>query len=120
MSGVVTEAASTSTHRTWRLAGRLVGFAAASLSLGAAAGVIWWLVVKPPAYELNSNMVLHYRFGSRPADRNRGMALATQPRLVSGAGGVGMRNGGGSHLLARRLSARARGLPSSFGSSATR
>ena len=55
MSGVVTEAASASTHRTWRLAGRLVGFAAASLCLGAAAGVIWWLVVKPPAYELNSN-----------------------------------------------------------------
>jgi hypothetical protein len=55
MSSIVTEAPSASTHRTWRLAGRLAGFAAASLCLGAAAGVIWWLVVKPPAYELNSN-----------------------------------------------------------------
>jgi len=33
----------------------LLGFFAGSLALGAAAGVVWWLVVKPPAYELNSN-----------------------------------------------------------------
>jgi hypothetical protein len=38
-----------------RLAVRLLAFAAASLGLGAAAGVLWWLVVNPPAYELNSN-----------------------------------------------------------------
>jgi hypothetical protein len=38
-----------------RLAIRLLAFAAASLGLGAAAGVLWWLVVNPPAYELNSN-----------------------------------------------------------------
>lgn len=49
----MTEASSTSTRR--RVAWRLAGFAAASLGLGAAAGVVWWLVVKPPAYELNSN-----------------------------------------------------------------
>jgi hypothetical protein len=30
-------------------------FLAGSLVLGAAAGVVWWLVVQPPAYELNSN-----------------------------------------------------------------
>ena len=29
--------------------------AAASLGIGAAGGVLWWLIVKPPAYELNSN-----------------------------------------------------------------
>ena len=55
MSGVVTESASSSSRATWRLAGRLAGLAAASLGLGVAAGVVWWLVVKPPAYELNSN-----------------------------------------------------------------
>jgi hypothetical protein len=33
----------------------LVAFFAGSLALGAAAGVVWWLLVKPPAYELNSN-----------------------------------------------------------------
>jgi hypothetical protein len=38
-----------------RLAVRLFAFATASLGLGAAAGVLWWLVVNPPAYELNSN-----------------------------------------------------------------
>jgi hypothetical protein len=38
-----------------RLAVRLLAFAAASLGLGATAGVLWWLVVNPPAYELNSN-----------------------------------------------------------------
>jgi hypothetical protein len=32
----------------------LGGFAIASLGLGAAAGVLWWLLVKPPAYQLNS------------------------------------------------------------------
>ena len=42
-------------RRAPRLIGRLLGFAAASLGLGAAAGVLWWLVVDPPAYELNSN-----------------------------------------------------------------
>lgn len=51
----MTASASTSTRGTWRLAGRLASFAAVSLGLGAAAGVVWWLVVKPPAYELNSN-----------------------------------------------------------------
>jgi hypothetical protein len=55
MSGVVTESASTPTRRGWWLVARLVGFAAASLGVGAAAGVVWWLVVKPPAYQLNSN-----------------------------------------------------------------
>jgi hypothetical protein len=33
----------------------LLGFFAGSIALGVAAGVVWWLVVKPPAYELNSN-----------------------------------------------------------------
>ena len=55
MSGVVTESASTPTRRSGRLAVRLVAFLGGSLALGAAAGVVWWLVVKPPAYELNSN-----------------------------------------------------------------
>jgi len=54
VSGVVTESAPT-TRQTWRVVARLGGFAAASLGLGAAAGVVWWLLVKPPAYELNSN-----------------------------------------------------------------
>jgi hypothetical protein len=51
----VTEPAATPTRRGWRLAVGLLGFLAGSLALGAAAGVVWWLVVKPPAYELNSN-----------------------------------------------------------------
>jgi hypothetical protein len=51
----VTEPAATPTRRGWRLAVRLLGFLAGSLALGAAAGVVWWLVVRPPAYELNSN-----------------------------------------------------------------
>ena len=55
MSGVVTESASTPTQRSGRLAVRLLAFLGGSLALGAAAGVVWWLVVKPPAYELNSN-----------------------------------------------------------------
>jgi hypothetical protein len=55
VSGVVTESASTPTRRSWRLAVRLLAFLGGSLALGAAAGVVWWLVVKPPAYELNSN-----------------------------------------------------------------
>jgi hypothetical protein len=55
VSGVVTESAPVPTQRRWRLVAQLTGFAAASLGLGAAAGVVWWLVVKPPAYELNSN-----------------------------------------------------------------
>jgi hypothetical protein len=55
VSGVLNEPAPTPTRRTRRLAGRLAGFAAASLGLGAAGGVLWWLIVKPPAYELNSN-----------------------------------------------------------------
>jgi hypothetical protein len=55
VSGVVTESATTRTRRTWRLAARLGGFAATSLGLGAAAGVLWWLVAQPPRYELNSN-----------------------------------------------------------------
>lgn len=38
-----------------RPVGRIVGFAVGSIALGAAAGVVWWLVVKPPAYEVNSN-----------------------------------------------------------------
>ena len=41
-------------RRSSRLVGRLCGFAAASLGLGAAGGVLWWLIVKPPAYQLNS------------------------------------------------------------------
>jgi hypothetical protein len=55
VSGVVTESASTPTRRSGRLAVRLVAFLGGPLALGAAAGVVWWLVVKPPAYELNSN-----------------------------------------------------------------
>jgi hypothetical protein len=55
VSGVVTESASTPTRRSGRLAFRLLAFLGGSLALGAAAGVVWWLVVKPPAYELNSN-----------------------------------------------------------------
>ena len=55
MSGVVTESVSKPTRRTWRVAARLSIFAAGSLALGAAAGVLWWLLVTPPAYEVNSN-----------------------------------------------------------------
>jgi hypothetical protein len=54
VSGVLNESAPTPTGRSRRLAGRLIGFAAASLGLGAVGGVVWWLVVKPPAYELSS------------------------------------------------------------------
>ena len=124
MSGVVTESASSSTRATWRLAGRLAGFAAASLGLGAAAGVVWWLVVKPPAYELNSTG------GATTTERGltefiaadawfcaiglvvglligrRGLALAPYARLVGGARSAGLRHCGGAHLLAGRLPAR--------------
>jgi hypothetical protein len=55
VSGILNESAPTPTRHTRRIAGRLAGFAAASLGLGAAGGVLWWLIVKPPAYELNSN-----------------------------------------------------------------
>jgi hypothetical protein len=55
MSGVVTESVSKPTRRTWRVAARLGIFAAGSVALGATAGVLWWLLVKPPAYEVNSN-----------------------------------------------------------------
>ena len=55
VSRLVTESAPTPTRHTWRVVARLGGFAAASLGLGAAAGVVWWLLVKPPAYELSSN-----------------------------------------------------------------
>ena len=55
MSGVVTQPAPSRTRRRWGLALRLLVFLAGSLVLGAAAGVVWWLVVQPPAYELNSN-----------------------------------------------------------------
>jgi hypothetical protein len=55
VSRVVTEVVPTPARPTWRVLARLGGFAAASLGLGAAAGVVWWLLVKPPAYELNSN-----------------------------------------------------------------
>ena len=51
----MTESAPTPTRHTWRVVAQLGGFAAASLGMGAAAGVAWWLLVKPPAYELNSN-----------------------------------------------------------------
>jgi hypothetical protein len=54
VSGVLNEPAPTPTRRTRRVAGRIGGFAAASLGLGALAGVVWWLVVKPPAYELST------------------------------------------------------------------
>jgi hypothetical protein len=55
VSSILNEPAPTPTRHTRRLAGRLAGFAGASLALGAAGGVLWWLIVKPPAYELNSN-----------------------------------------------------------------
>jgi hypothetical protein len=55
MSGVVTQPAPSPTRRRRGLALRLLVFLAGSLVLGAAAGVVWWLVVQPPAYELNSN-----------------------------------------------------------------
>ena len=55
MSRVVTQPAPSRTRRRWGLALRLLVFLAGSLVLGAAAGVVWWLVVQPPAYELNSN-----------------------------------------------------------------
>ncbi|HET8914893.1 MAG TPA: hypothetical protein VFM91_04235 [Propionibacteriaceae bacterium] len=54
MSSVLNEPAPSPTRRTRRFTGRLIGFAAASLGLGALAGVVWWLVVKPPAYELST------------------------------------------------------------------
>jgi hypothetical protein len=55
MSDVVTESVSKPTRHTWRVAARLGIFAAGSVVLGAAAGVLWWLLVTPPAYEVNSN-----------------------------------------------------------------
>jgi hypothetical protein len=54
VSGVLKESPATPTRRTWSLAVRLGVFAVGSLGLGAAAGVLWWSLVKPPAYELNS------------------------------------------------------------------
>jgi hypothetical protein len=54
VSGVLNESTPTATRGTRRPASRLIGFAAASLGLGAVAGVVWWLIVKPPAYELSS------------------------------------------------------------------
>ena len=54
MPGVLNESAPNPTRRTRRVFGRLIGFAAASLGVGAAAGVVWWLVVKPPGYDLSS------------------------------------------------------------------
>jgi hypothetical protein len=55
VSGVVAESSGSATRRGWHVGARLAGFVAGSLVVGAAAGVVWWLVVKPPAYELNSN-----------------------------------------------------------------
>jgi hypothetical protein len=40
--------------RTPRYTGRVVGFLALAMGLGAAAGVLWWLVVSLPAYQLDS------------------------------------------------------------------
>jgi hypothetical protein len=54
VSGVLNESVPAPTRRTLGLDARLLGFAVASLGLGAAAGVVWWMVVNPPAYELNS------------------------------------------------------------------
>jgi hypothetical protein len=65
VSGVLNESPPTPTRLTWWLAGRLGGFAAASLGLGALAGVLWWLIVNPPAYELNS--------GGRASTSERGL-----------------------------------------------
>jgi hypothetical protein len=55
VSDVVTESVSKPTRRTWRVAARLGIFGAGSVVLGAAAGVLWWFLVTPPAYEVNSN-----------------------------------------------------------------
>jgi hypothetical protein len=63
VSGVVTQPAPSPTRRRSGLALRLLVFLAGSLVLGAAAGVVWWLVVQPPAYELNSNG------GATPSER---------------------------------------------------
>jgi hypothetical protein len=46
--------AATEEVRTTRYTGRVVGFLALSTGLGAAAGVLWWLVVSLPAYHLDS------------------------------------------------------------------
>ena len=86
--------------------------------------MVWWLVVKPPAYELNSNG------GATTTERGltefiaadawfcviglvvglligrRGLALAPNSWLVSGARGAGLRDCGGAYLLAGRLPAR--------------
>jgi hypothetical protein len=121
VSGVVTEPAATPTRPGWRLAVRLLGFLAGSLALGAAAGVVWWLVVRPPAYELNSNG------GATTTERGLaefiagdawfcaiglvaglliGLALAAHPRLDRGTGGARLRGGIGSDLLAGWLPSR--------------
>ncbi|HEU4544671.1 MAG TPA: hypothetical protein VFR88_00115, partial [Microlunatus sp.] len=46
--------AATEDVRATRYTGRVTGFLALSTGLGAAAGVLWWLVVSLPAYQLDS------------------------------------------------------------------
>lgn len=40
--------------RAGRFTGRIVGFLVLAAGLGAAAGVVWWLIVPLPAYQLDS------------------------------------------------------------------
>jgi hypothetical protein len=82
VSGVVTESASTPTRRSGRLAVRLVAFLGGSLALGAAAGVVWWLVVKPPAVaSALTCWLVGYRLG--PGDFSARLAAAQPGQLVS-------------------------------------
>ena len=56
MSGVVTEPADVSAHRRrYRVAARIGAFVALGLGLGAAAGVLWELVVDLPVYKIASD-----------------------------------------------------------------
>ena len=124
---------STEEVRTTRYTGRVVGFLALATGLGAVAGVLWWLVVSLPAYQLDSQG----RASVTERDLTRffagdawfcllglvvgvglgvfGLPTPARPRLAAGAGGGDRCRRGGSALLGGGLPARPGGVHSAAG-----